>query len=87
MSKMQKSQIFAIVTSALVMTVLVLSLYVATLFATTMMPGNQTGGKTGNMTPASNMTGTMKSNMTPAAKTQKSFESLADVCPVYFSFH
>jgi hypothetical protein len=52
MSKMQKSQIFAIVTSALVMTVLVLSLYVATLFATTMMPGNQTGGKTGNMTPA-----------------------------------
>jgi len=76
MSKMQKSQIFAI---ALVMTVLALSVYVATSFATTMMPGNQTGGKTGNMTPASNMTGTMKSNMTPAAKTQKSFESLADV--------
>ena len=70
MSKMQKSQIFAIVTSALVMTVLVLSVYVATLFATTMMPGNQTGGKTGNMTAASNMTsGKMKSNMTSAAKT------------------
>jgi hypothetical protein len=35
----------------------------------TMMPGNQTGGKTGNMTAASNMTGgTMKSNMTSATK-------------------
>lgn len=38
--------------------------------AMTMMPGNQTGGKIGNMTAASNMTGsTMKSNLTSAAKT------------------
>jgi predicted ribonuclease toxin of YeeF-YezG toxin-antitoxin module len=84
---MQKSQIFAIVTSALVMTVLALSVYVATSFATTMMPGNQTGGKTGNMTPASNMTGTMKSNMTPAAKTQKVSSPWLTYNPVYFSFH
>jgi hypothetical protein len=34
-----------------------------------MMPGNQTGGKTGNMTAASDMTGSMlKSNMTSEVK-------------------
>lgn len=41
-----------------------------TSLAMTTMPGNQTGGKIGNMTAASNMTGSMmKSNLTSAAKT------------------
>ena len=60
----------AIVIWGLVVGILAIGLGTATLsLAMTMMPGNQTGGKTGNMTAASNMTGgTMKSNMTSAAK-------------------
>jgi hypothetical protein len=60
----------AIVISGLVVAVLAIGLGSATLsLAMTMMPGNQTAGKTGNMTAASNMTGgTMKSNMTSATK-------------------
>ena len=60
----------AIVISGLVVAVLAIGLGTATVsLAMTMMPGNQTGGKTGNMTAPSNMTGgTMKSNMTSTAK-------------------
>ena len=67
-SKQHKS--LAIVISGLVVAVLAIGLGTATQsLAMTMMPGNQTGGKTGNMTAASNMTGgTMKSNMTSTAK-------------------
>jgi len=67
---MQKHQSLAIVISGLVVAVLVIGITTATTtLAMTMMPGNQTGGKTGNMTAASNMTGgTMKSNMTSTAK-------------------
>jgi len=67
---MQKHQSLAIVISGLVVAVLVFDITTATTtLAMTMMPGNQTGGKSGNMTAASNMTsGTMKSNMTSAAK-------------------
>ncbi len=70
MGLMQKHQSLAIVISGLVVGVLAIGLGAATLsLAMTMMPGNQTGGKTGHMTAASNMTGgTMKSNMTSAAK-------------------
>ena len=71
MGSMQKHQSLAIVISSLVVAVLVIGITTATTtLAMTMMPGNQTGGNTGNMTAASNMTGgTMKSNMTSAAKT------------------
>ena len=71
MCLMQQNQSLAIVLSVLVVAVLAISIGTATTsLAMTMMPGNQTGGKTGNMTAASNMTGgTMKSNMTSAAKT------------------
>jgi len=67
---MRKHKSLAILVSGLVIAVLTISIgSAATSFAMTMMPGNQTGGKTGNMTAASNMTsGTMKSNMTSAAK-------------------
>lgn len=60
----------AIVISGLVVGVLAIGLGTATVsLAMTMMPGNQTGGKAGNMIVPSNMTsGTMKSNMTSAAK-------------------
>ncbi len=69
MDSMQHKSL-AIVISGLVVGILAIGLSTATLsLAMTMMPGNQTGGKTGNMTAASNMTGgTMKSNMTSAAK-------------------
>ena len=71
MGSMQKHRSLAIVISGLVVAVLAISIGTAsTSLAMTIMPGNQTGGKTGNMTAASNMTGsTMKSNMTTAAKT------------------
>ena len=71
MSSMQKHQSLAIVISGLVVAVLAIGIGIAaTSLAITTMPGNQTGGKTGNMTAASNVTdGTMKSNMTSAAKT------------------
>jgi hypothetical protein len=67
---MQKHQSLAIVISGLVVAVLAIGISAATTtLAMTMMPGNQTGSKTGNMTAASNMTGgTMKSNMTSVAK-------------------
>jgi len=67
---MQKHQSLAIVISGLVVAVLAIGIGIAaTSLAITTMPGNQTGGKTGNMTAASNMTGgTMNSNMTSAAK-------------------
>ena len=67
-TKQHKS--IAIVISGLLLAVLAIGLGTATQsLAMTMMPGNQTGCKTGNMTAASNMTGgTMKSNMTSAAK-------------------
>jgi len=70
MVSMQKHRSLAIVISGLVVAVFAISIGTAeTSFAMTMMPGNQTGGKTGNMTAASNMTGgAMKSNMTSAAK-------------------
>ena len=70
MSSMQKHQSLAIVISGLVVVVFAIGIGIAaTSLAMTTMPGNQTGGKTGNMTAASNMTGgTMKSNMTSAAK-------------------
>ena len=60
----------AIVISGLVVGVLAIGLGPATVsLAMTMMPGNQTGGKAGNMTVPSNMTsGTMKSNMTSAVQ-------------------
>jgi len=68
---MQKHRSLAIVFSGLVVAVFAIGIGTAsTSLAMTMMPGNQTGGKTGNMTAASNMTGgMMKSNMTSAAKT------------------
>ena len=71
MCLMQQHQLLAIVISGLIVAVLAISIGTATTsLAMTTMPGNQTGGKTGNMTAASNMTGgTMKSNMTSAAKT------------------
>jgi len=67
---MQKHQSLAIVISGLVVAVLVIGITTATTtLAMTMMPGNQTSGKSGNRTAATNMTsGTMKSNMTSAAK-------------------
>jgi hypothetical protein len=70
MGLMQKHQSLAIVISGLVVAVLAIGIGTATTsLAMTMMPGNQTGDKTGNMTAASNMTGgTMKSNMTSTAK-------------------
>jgi hypothetical protein len=70
MVPMQKHRPLAIVLSGLVVAVLAIGIgTAATSLAMTMMPGNQTGGKTGNMTAASNMTsGNMKSNMTSAAK-------------------
>jgi hypothetical protein len=70
MGSMQQHQSLAIVISGLVVAVLAISIATATTsLAMTMMPGNQTGGKTGNMTAASNMTGgSMKSNMTSATK-------------------
>jgi hypothetical protein len=70
MGSMQKLQSLAILVSGLIIAVLAISICsAATSLAMTMMPGNQTGGKTGNMTAASNMTGgTMKSNITSAAK-------------------
>ena len=66
---MKKHQSLAII-SSLVVAVLVIGITTATAtLAMTMMPGNQTGGKTGNMIAASNMTGgNMKSNMTSSAK-------------------
>ena len=69
MDSMQHKSL-AIVISGLIVAVLVIGLGTVTLsLAMTMMPGNQTGGKTGNLTAASNMTGgTMKSNMTSTAK-------------------
>jgi hypothetical protein len=70
MPSMQKSRMYVMITSATVIAALAMTIYVATTsFAMTMMPGNQTKGKLGNMTVASNMTGaSMKSNMTSAAK-------------------
>jgi len=70
MCLMQQNQSLAIVLSGLVVAVLAISIGTATTsLAMTIMPGNQTGGKTGNMTATSNMTGAnMKSNMTSSAK-------------------
>ncbi len=69
---MQQNQSLAIVLSVLVVAVLAISIGTATTsLAMTMMPGNQTGGKTGNMTAASNMTGgKMKSNMTSIVRSK-----------------
>jgi hypothetical protein len=74
MGLMQQHQSLAFVISGIVVAVLAISIGTATTsLAMTMTPGNQTGGKTGNMSAASNMTGgTMKSNMTPAVKNMTS---------------
>jgi hypothetical protein len=70
MDSMQHKSLAIVISGLVVVAVLAIGLSTATLsLAMTMMPGNQTGGKTGNMTAASNMTGgTMKSNMTSTAK-------------------